>query len=361
MTEDRGSRDRLAALLRVEEAVRVDPEHALDVLLDEVRGLTGADCAMVAVLEDVDGHLHQSVVASSTGEPPGIALRPGEHWPWDESGCLVLRDEGRDHARDLRALRPDHERSADLGLRGFVSLPVASADGRRVVASMCVLDTEPLDLAEEDLGVLRVLTRVATGPLRERLARTEAEQVAQRAHTATREVLAGVRRAQDELGNGLGVALGRLRLAADPEAHGVAEHVAAAVSRLESLSAAGSPALRDLRSAALDGAVRAPVDLAAAVRRVTPLARPLDAAGARQVETWVLADPQRLDAVLAVVGPHLGGDALPADGFAVVPLHDRAPLTTAVLLDLDASGGRVVDASGRHALAWPSTAPVVAS
>lgn len=359
------SRDRLEALLRLEATVRRDPSEALHSLLEEVRRLTGADCAMLAVLEDVGGDLHQSVLASASGPESRIRLTDGEHWPWGESGCIVLRGEGRVHARDFGAEHPGHRRAADLSLRGFVSLPVTSADGSRVVASMCVLDTDPLDLDEECLGLLRLLTGVATGPLREQLARDEVRSTEERSRAATKEVLSGVRRAQDELGNGLAVALGRLRLATDPESPGADEHVVAALSRLERLSAAGAPALRDLRTAALDGALLTPVDLRDALARGRPEdgTRGADEgrgiAAADQPAAWALGDPGRIAGVLATVGDALEGSLVTTPELVLLPLRDPSVLTTELLLDLEASGGRVAEHSGTPALAWVATTPVV--
>jgi hypothetical protein len=355
MDEDRSSRERLEALLRLEATVRSEPERALDVLLAEVRALTGADCAMLAILEGHDGELHQAVLAAATGTDSRIHLTPGEHWPWAESGCAVLRAEGTTHVRDFHAGHPDHARASELGLRGFVSLPVASADGQRVVGSVCVLDADPLDLGEDVLGVLRLLTGIATGPLREQLARAEREAALGRSSATTKEVLAGIRRAQDELGNGLAVAVGRLRLAADPEAAGGVEHVSAALSRLERLSAAGAPALRELRTAALDAAAVQPVDLL----------RAMGASGstsghrAGKNAAWVLADPERLVAVLAAVRDQLEGSVVESSDQVLLPLADASGLTTEVLLDLEASGGLVTDSAGTPALAWPATTEVV--
>ena len=351
----------LAALLRVDECLVRAPEEVLPVLVDEVLRITGGELAMFTTMEAVAGELRQRVEYVSRREDSAVAISPGNHWPWVQSACAEMLASGTQYLRDFQVDRPGHRWAELLNLRGFLSIPVMDPSGTQVVAGVCAADSQPMELDDEVLAVVRMLTTAATAPLLGSISREEGRRTALRVDASALGMLELVRRAQDEIGNSMGVAVGRIRLAADAHDAGYdrgdrQQHLDAALKRLERLTTSLATTFWEMREAAVTGAVLTPVELTAAVAgagRGPTLRAPYGQ------EVWALAQEHRLLRVIQEVGGSLTGEVVCRDGLVILPVTSGAALTTTSLLDLEASGGRVTQHGRLPALGWAATTGIV--
>lgn len=346
--------DLLQALRRIDAALAGEPGNAVVALVEEVRRLTGSELVMFTLVEEIDGELHQHAVWVSASEDNAVAIAPGDHWRWDESACIQMLRDHTNYTPDFVADHPGHALATRLGIKGFLSVPVLAPAGDRVSGVLCAVDSRGVVIPDDALAVVRVLTAGAVAPLLRAWGAQDSEASLRASGDAAYDLVSDLRRTQDQVGNSLAVALGWLHVLAEDESLGPAASGArAALRRLEGAQVAVASLLRDVHAAAIGTVGRLPVDLVAEVRVAFG-----PAAGGLTGEVWVLANRVRLSDFLRAAGGSLMAEVVVRGEVALVPFAPGAAITTASLLALDTSGGRVADAGGRPAAAWPRTTPV---
>ncbi len=343
--------DLLAAVQRLDSVLAQDPDRAVDVLVEEVRRLTGTEFVMFTMVEEIDGVLSQHATRVSVSEDNAVDIAAGDHWRWADSACIRMLREGVTYTPDFQADHPDHALAARLGIRGFLSVPVLGATGDHVAAVLCSVDSRGVVIPDDVLALVRVLTASAVAPLVRAWGARAADADERASADAAVEVAAQVRRGQDEVGNSLAVAMGWLEVLAED---GASPGAGTALRRLAGVEGSVTDVLRRVHDAGVGRSAHRPVDLAATLREA--IGADVTVTGAD--EAWVLAHRTHLSDFLTGAAGSLAHEVVVTDDAVVVPLVGDAALTTAALLVMDASGGQIAEHERRAAVAWARTAQV---
>lgn len=141
------------------------PEHpAIDAVMSTAASLLGMEIVFLGGLTD-DTFTFEKVKARA--EWPGV--EEGHTAPRDSSLCHRLLGGAAPHTSDA-ASHPDYAdapKRAELGITSYVGVPVRDAAGQ-VVATLCGIDRESVEVSEETLAVLQSLAHVIAahlGPL----------------------------------------------------------------------------------------------------------------------------------------------------------------------------------------------------
>jgi diguanylate cyclase len=135
-------------------------------LLDVLGRLTGLESTYLTRIR-LDEGLQEVVVARNVGEralvPEGLVV------PWEDTLCKRAMDEGRWCTSDVPTLWGDSAAAAALGLRTYVSVPVADAAGG-LYGTLCGASQRQVELDEDVHALLEVLGEMVTLQLQQRAA-----------------------------------------------------------------------------------------------------------------------------------------------------------------------------------------------
>ncbi|MDP8972807.1 MAG: GAF domain-containing protein, partial [Actinomycetota bacterium] len=179
-----GEEERRLAELDYLDFVRPDPDHVLQEIVDEVRLTFQTELCMVNLdLSDV-----QYFRAWSGELPEELALSRKD--PKKRSMCKYVVGTAKPLCvPDFLATEEFKEQyfRVNYGIRFYAGTPLVTSKGR-IIGTLCLLDTSPMDeFGEEQMRLLRAFARAVVGRLellsaleREQAARTEAETTQER-------------------------------------------------------------------------------------------------------------------------------------------------------------------------------------
>jgi PAS domain S-box-containing protein len=151
---------RLAALDDLD-AVRTEADQVLQELVDEVRSIFGAElCLVNLILSDV-----QYFRAWSGALPPALAQARQD--PREHSMCqYVVGTETPLVVPDFLATQEfkDQHFCVTYGIRFYAGTPLVTSEGH-AIGTLCVLDTRPRELSEQQMRMLAAFGRAVVGRL----------------------------------------------------------------------------------------------------------------------------------------------------------------------------------------------------
>ena len=152
--------ERLAALDYLD-AVRPEVDHVLQELVDDVRGIFGTDlCNVNLILSDVQ------YFRAWSGEFPAD-LAEARQDPRERSMCQhVVAIEAPVVVPDLLATEEfrDHHFCVNYGIRFYTGVPLITSDGH-AVGVLCLQGSQPRELSEDELILLKTFARAVVGRL----------------------------------------------------------------------------------------------------------------------------------------------------------------------------------------------------
>ncbi|MBK9740843.1 MAG: hypothetical protein IPO93_15405 [Actinobacteria bacterium] len=325
-------------------------------ILDEIRAVTGSQLVLLTVLDERDGVTLERVTALSGAADQPFPLTLDTEWPWADGASCAMLEAATTSTPDFRAQFPTSTFLAGHRLAGYLSVPVLSATGDRVVAIIAALHSTATPLPLDVLVAARRLIAAAESLVLRDVARRDAAATARRVDEELLTTLSDVRQAQDQVGNSIAVVLGWLRLLADstPQDGTSPGGIQIAVRRLEEAQASIAELLRRT-------SVRALADHASDMVNASAISRAAGRASARGIgpDVWVRANATHLGAFLADCAEVLSDDEVVTSDAWIVSFLEPGLVTTASLLTLHASGGTLVSREGTQAARWTRAVPPV--
>ena len=291
--------DRVLASCRTVRAAHLtDYSHAVVILMEEIRHLSGASaCVLTERLPQ--GARSPDVVASDS---PGSLLDP----------ALVID----------------------------FAIPIDDASGDRVLGEVKILVQrgKPIIGAQREIAEF-LASGLASLVFREH-ARREASTRAAQSDAALLDTLTTVRSAEDRIGNSIGVVLGWLRVAQDgvQQTHDLPEGLTTAMRRLQDTQNGVMEFLRLTQTQAIRRQASDPVD----VSRLLP---GVDVPGG----SWILANRTHLASLLSRTPPV--ADSTSSWSSETWTLGLVVPITSELMTAIAAAGG-TIDVSNHGATAW---------
>lgn len=322
-----------------------DIDACMPKLLSLVRQVTRMETVMILSHDHREEGLYQVVTHLDTSADHEIAIGINDDFSWESGGCKRLLEERMIFSADMQADFPDHELSRQIGLHGYLSVPIELRPEKQIVATLCAMHPTPWDLPDDSLRALPLFAEVIAAAIERQ---REAERIRGHAQVAAeflRSYTAAVAQTEHRLRTGLTVVSGCLGLMADDSEippRLAAGPLAAARRRADELEAD----LRELLSEArdyLDFAVEVqPISVAPIVVRAVESCAGISNGRLREPDieegVWVLADAAALRDVIE----HLIDNAIShsAGDVAIrVETQDGSVVITVANLECDRSAG----------------------
>lgn len=133
-------------------------DEAADVVLELLGRLTGMGATALFDVDPRDGGVQSVRLVRSDAQRFGTF--DIDEWEWSDSGCRILRGDGRIFSPDMRADYPHEPATSRWGVAAYLSVPIEVGAERRLVATLCAMDRERAELPDSALDTARLLAGV---------------------------------------------------------------------------------------------------------------------------------------------------------------------------------------------------------